>query len=91
MESVVLEGRLAQCSYCKKEQPSSRDLAFFMFHGEGSKHATEKCGECGFYDVTHMEVNPSTGRAGHLFGKHDFVVAGAREFDEYYCGCRGWD
>lgn len=43
-----LTGRIARCSYCKKEAPSSLGLAFFL----------------------------------HLPD---------REYDDYYCGCCGWD
>lgn len=89
-----LEGRVAVCSYsdCKKTSvPSSRGLAFFEFMGEGSERAVRKCKQCNYFDVTHWELNTTTGRVGHNFGDHDFVPKGAADLDYYYCGCKGWD
>lgn len=86
-----LTGRQAKCSYCKKIEPSSYGLWFFEYLGDGCKDAQHKCGVCGFGDVTHMEMNPSTNRPGHMYAKHDFEPIGGQEFDRYYCACRGTD
>jgi len=87
-----LTGRQAQCTYCKKPADSSPALAFFEFHGEGSPRSLTQCKNCNGHWVRHQKVNPSTGRAGDLFGKCDtFEHHGAFDFDNYYCGCRGWD
>jgi hypothetical protein len=86
-----LTGRIAKCSYCGKQAESSRGLWFFEYLGEGSEHARRKCAVCGYYDVAHMEINPSTGRPGHNYESHGFFPAGAAEFDRYYCACRGTD
>jgi hypothetical protein len=86
-----LTGRIAKCSYCNTKAESNRGLWFFEYLGEGSEHAERKCAACGFFDVTHMEMNPSTGRRGHNYESHAFFPAGAAEFDRFYCACRGTD
>jgi hypothetical protein len=80
--------RMARCG-CGRMEPSSKDLAFFEFCGEGSKDALEICGNCGYHIVAHSPNHPR---------KHelplvclDFTPKGCQEFDRYYCGCRGWD
>lgn len=87
---VDLTGRMAHCSQGCTPRPSSPDLAFFEFQGEGSQWATEKCGECGYYLVAHT---PEIMARPHMkrIPTHDFVPAGPRDHDTYYCGCRGWD
>jgi hypothetical protein len=97
-----LEGRTARCSYDSDREgnthPDSRrpsiDLlgdSFFQYHGEGSRHATDICAVCRYSIVAH---DPSLDRHAAWIskvGEHDFVPAGPKDFDEYYCGCRGWD
>lgn len=104
-----LTGRTARCAYfggkakyartadgkCDSQQPSSWELAFFEFKGEGSKDALESCGKCGFHQVAHTKegvagnVRPTTVIED---GKCDgFVPKGPQEFDRFYCGCWGWD
>jgi hypothetical protein len=78
-----LTGRTAQCAYGgHAPKPSSPDLAFFEFRGEGSRDATEIC-RCGFHRRAH-EIGRAKGCAG-------FTPKGPQEFDRYYCGCHGWD
>lgn len=48
----ILNGRLAKCG-CGNTRPSSLELAFFEFQGEGSPEATEKC-KCGARDRLHL-------------------------------------
>ena len=78
-----LEGRGARCS-CGRIYKSAHNLPFFQFRGEGSEAATSTC-HCGYYAVAH------TDSARHPITDHQFEARGAYEFDEYYCGCRGWD
>ena len=75
-----LEGRMAKCSYGCKPVPSSTKLAFFKFKGEGSEAATQTCKRCKSYQCAHTE------KYSCVFFPH-----GTFEFDEYYCGCFGWD
>lgn len=86
-----LTGRQANCTYCKQLSNSSPRLAFFEFRGDGSASAEQRCKHCNGYWVRHQETNPSTGRAGDLFGKCEFEKHGAYDYDDHYCGCRGWD
>jgi hypothetical protein len=90
---VDLSERLARCGYisCGRTAPSSRGLAFFEYKGPGSKSAIESCGNCGSHQVAHQEINPSTKRPGHKHGVCEFTPKGDAGYDEYYCGCRGWD
>lgn len=90
-----LGGRQAQCS-CKRLKPSSATLPFFEYCGPESKEATESC-TCGYFRVAHepqgMAGNvPSNRKTVIEQGKcSGFVSRGPREFDRFYCGCRGWD
>ena len=83
-----LQGRIARCAHCGKEAPSSLDLAFFEFRGEGSKEAAQVCKNCRFAKRAHikevMDRNPSLKCV-------DFIPHGPFEYDRYYCGCFGWD
>lgn len=90
---VDITERRARCGYggCGRVQTSSRGLAFYEYKGPGSKYATKTCGNCGMHEVTHMEINPSTKRPGHKHGVCEFTPTGGAEYDEFYCGCRGWD
>lgn len=85
-----LEGRTAKCTSCGKERPSSTELAFFTFRGEGSREATESC-KCGFFEVAHQydatRVYPEPVDCPH----GGFVAKGPQETDTFYCGCRGFD
>ena len=84
-----LTGRSARCT-CGRTVPSSTDLAFFEFRGEGSKAAKETCAKCHYNIVAHPPRNPKP-YAGAPFEHCVFEPKGAWEFDSYYCGCRGWD
>ena len=81
-----LTGRKARC-HCGNTRNSSLDLAFFEFRGPGSREGTESCKNCGYHRVAHtLEIQ----------AKNDgicknFESIGSYEFDEYYCGCDGWD
>jgi hypothetical protein len=80
-----LSQRMARCG-CGRTEPSSPNLAFFEFTGEGSRTATETC-ECGYNRTAHTD---------EIRGRNEGVCAtfkpqGAQRFDRFYCGCRGWD
>ena len=86
---MVLDGREARCAYgCGVVRPSDPALAFFEFHGKGSHWATKRC-TCGMNQIAHGELNPVTKRPG--ITSHEFTPSGPREWDNFYCGCRGWD
>lgn len=90
--------RVAKCTYCGSLRPSSEheSLAFFEFHGEGSREATETC-KCGYHMMAHdpaeMARNvPNNRQTVVEQGKcKGFEPRGPRETDSFYCGCRGWD
>lgn len=92
--TITLEGRQARC-HCGTIKPSGTNLPFFRFKGEGSREATEVCGFlvkgsiCHGHPTIHQEINPSTKRAG--ITDHEHQPHGAFEFDEFYCGCSGWN
>lgn len=88
--TLDLADRFAKCS-CGATAKSSEGLAFFEYLGESSNRAKTSCRNCSYGVNTHLELNPSTGRAGHKFGACEFQPKGASEYDGYYCGCRGWD
>lgn len=83
-----LEGRQARCSVQCELRPSSLSLAFFEYRGEGSRAAKENCAKCGYYETAHKpEGDKPRNRSVCL----SFVPHGPYEFDNYYCGCCGWD
>lgn len=76
-----------ECNYgqreaakCTCEQPSSRDLPFFEYCGDGSKDS-EHCKHCGYYEVAHKDR--------HSCRKYE--ARGGSLIDRFYCGCQGWD
>lgn len=83
-----LEGRMATCGKNCRVQPSSYDLAFFEYLGEGADRPICSVGTCFYVESVHQAINPHTGRPGVT--DHAFV-ARVYENDRYYCGCRGWD
>lgn len=146
-----LSGRLARCAYRPHghaDRPSSFDLPFFVFRGDASPEATDKC-KCGMAWIAHqprwraaikvarrwykIERDESvTNREFHcppalakqkaeaeadffrqqtrsedtkVFSAEvvkleeiknpikcaGFTAHGPHEFDEFYCGCHGWD
>ena len=70
---------------CACEEPSSPDLAFFVFQGEGSQYATEIC-VCGMHQVAHQKKRGEGGCKCQTF-----VPQGPATHDRYYCGCMSWD
>lgn len=83
-----LTGRVARCTYgCGSESPSSKNLAFFEYLGEGSREAQTKCKNCGYAEVAHTAEK----RAKNHRICSTFAPTGARATDRYYCGCHGWD
>lgn len=80
-----LEGRQASCPDCGTLRPSSFNLAFFEYRGPGCAKSKNECITCGshknFHDPNHW------GYKGH---EHPFIPGHTREYDSYYCGCRGW-
>lgn len=85
-----IEGREARCAYCKTVKPSDLGLAFFEFCGEASDDAKELCKHCMYKDFVH-DIESKYETVRKIIESHDFEPKGAREYDRYYCGCRGWD
>jgi hypothetical protein len=90
-KEITLEGRTAICCNERSKVPSTLDLAFFKYRGEGSRQATETCANCGYYCTAHelKQKNPPIRINKNICD--NFQPRGALEFDRYYCGCRGWD
>ena len=97
---INLEGREARCG-CGTTCPSSLDLTFFEFRGDGSALALVFC-TCGYHAVAHDPTAEHMARKEgkstryenimkRVGGVHEFTPRGAQEFDRFYCGCRGWD
>lgn len=101
-----LSNRMAKCSYrhvnvpkgrgysapVMEPIPSSPTLAFFEYKGEGSRSALDMCAKCSKAKAPHvpiMEAGTRWERPG--ITDHTFEPHGAYEYDEYYCGCFGWD
>lgn len=77
-----------ECNYgqshaavCTCEQPSSGELPFFEFCGEGSRES-RICKHCGYAEIAHTEKRVKCQR---------YEPKGDRGFDRFYCGCHGWD
>src|SRR5262245_42960098 len=85
---VLLEGREAKCGAGCVVKPSSVDLAFFEYHGVGSAWHLH-CDVWGMMAAVQSPTDPSAGRPGTR--DQEFVPRVARDHDQYYCGCRGWD
>lgn len=66
VEEPNLENREARCS-CGNIVPSSVDLPFFEFRGEGSRLATTMCGICGMSDTAHRKQEHKFAASGHMF------------------------
>lgn len=82
--------RIARCT-CGKTETSHSELPMFQFRGEGSRAATETCGECNYHPIAHERAkDPTQLHLKHIRG-HEFSPAGSFDFDLFYCGCRGWD
>lgn len=80
-------GRIAKCS-CGRTAPSDpKSLAFFEYCGTGSREATNIC-TCGYAAAAHT---PEVMARNKALKCTNFTPRGPREFDRYYCGCRGWD
>ena len=87
-----LTNRKAKCADCTKVVDSNESLAFFEFQGEGSRRASDYCGNCGMAKTAHISKNAGTIHHSVASSVCDeFEPRGAMEFDNYYCGCRGWD
>lgn len=95
-----LEGRQARCGQHTNYKngrdigdgirPSRWDLAFFKYRGPGSEDAETVCKVCGYRKCAHEdhEGRINVVKEGKCTG---FVPHGPFEYDEYYCGCHGWD
>lgn len=80
--------RRARCS-CGREVASFSGLAFRQ---TAESHAEGRCGTCGYADVAHEEPTRSRPHLARVMSDgHEFTQAEPRDYDTYYCGCRGWD
>lgn len=89
VETPALVGRAARCGHCASKKPSSPNLPFFKFKGVGSEDALHMCGACHYLIGAHGAWNTFAKRPG--ITDHEFVAHGAYGYDDFYCGCRGWD
>jgi len=81
---------------CRCERPSSDKLAFFVYKGAGSPKLI--CKNCHFIHEGECPTNYKGNRGepgkeipGHEKWAGKFYEPDVKEFDEFYCGCRGWD
>jgi len=89
----LLEGRTSRCPYCKTTKPSldalEGRLPFFEYLGPGNGRY---CDECAWAPQVHadpeIQARPHVKPSWH---DHEFIDAKGREFDGFYCGCRGFD
>lgn len=51
-ETQIPNDRMAKCD-CGKISPSSPNLPFFEFKGEGSPSSKERCKHCGYFESAH--------------------------------------
>lgn len=86
-----LADRTAACQ-CGRTEPSSKNLAFFEYRGEGSRVALERCAVCAYSVIAHerAKTDPTARHIKHIL-EHEFEPVGGLETDVFYCGCRGWD
>jgi hypothetical protein len=96
-DNLDLTGRKAYCGRYRLdpeghpghgECDSSTDLAFFQYLGPGGKNE-EQCAICGKFEEPHLRVT-SIAKGAKVI-PHDFVPREPLGWDDYYCGCRGWD
>jgi len=72
---------------CRCERPSSLDLPFFVYTGEGSPTAENFCKNCGLHRNYHNQEKKMLYKACD-----NFEPQGPQEYDIFYCGCSvGWD
>ena len=90
-----LEGRKAKCGDHKPGsgdgiRDSNWELPFFRYRGPGSFDAEDVCAICGYRKTAH--VTKPIGR--NVVAEEicpGFKSHGPFEYDEFYCGCWGWD
>lgn len=82
--------RMAKCS-CGKEVPSTASL---FGRTTAEQWAKDRCAVCCYAPIAHA---PETRSRPHMASKmidgHEFTPTppDTRDYDTYYCGCRGWD
>ena len=89
--------RLAECTYCRRTNPSKPTLPFFVRKEAGDE--AHMCKVCSYSVRAHQLWDGQRGEGEINFGRwpahvpvHDFEPRmEGRERDEFYCGCRGWD
>lgn len=79
--------REARCG-CGRVEPST---SFLAFRETAERHAEGRC-VCGYNRLAHSpEVQRKNRDIGRRTLDHEFEQAPMRDFDTFYCGCRGWD
>lgn len=97
-----LTNRQARCSHyntCKRQVPSSIDLAFFEYKGPNSKYAENVCHVCGYYTKTgNFQADGKLCYSNSDKAMPDVCINNGKEcvyepykYDKYYCGCKGWN
>jgi hypothetical protein len=89
-----LIGRFAVCGAHKlnpehhhSKTPSSSKLAFFVYKGPESDFSKNACKNCSYNLVGHARIE--VGNVNRCCEK--FEPYGPFPYDDYYCGCNGWD
>lgn len=86
-----IEGRQAKCAQCGKLTPSKFNLPFFVPKGIDSRWAQDHC-VCWFHRTAHERTDYTDTFKKRCCDDFTSIASqGGSEFDEYYCGCRGWD
>ena len=92
-----LTGRVARCSQCGKEKPSSFELPFFELASGPRTWSAEdrKDVEAAMEEMRH-EINPARREELRQVYLKLREAAESRKdiagtYDLFYCGCRGWD
>lgn len=97
--SADLTGRVAYCGRSRVNDPDrpghrplpspeAREHGFFTYLGPGGDNERQ-CDVCGMHEEPHLRVT-SIAKGAKVI-EHTFVPRPPLPWDEYYCGCRGWD
>jgi hypothetical protein len=95
-DAMNLDGRIARCTACGAERPSTTELALFEYTGLGSYEAENSCIRCTFFRMAHEaehmdklsngERRPTVVEDGRCPGFENDPKG--RPYDRYQCGCR---
>ncbi len=81
--------RMARCGSCLNERPSSERASLAFFEDRSAGKTDHECTLCGYHDTAHTPEVMARNKA--LKCTNFTSRKEGREYDLYYCGCRGWD